>query len=80
MRKVYAGLFSSIDGVVGAPNERRPGFDEEMGAALQRMLEEQYAVLRGTPVLWRGDSGCARPRQRVQAPGRLDEIRRRDKR
>ena len=61
MRKVYAGLFSSIDGVVGAPNEWRPGFDEEMGAALQRMLEEQYAVLRGTPVLWRGDSGCARP-------------------
>jgi hypothetical protein len=43
MRKVYAGLFSSIDGVVGAPNEWRPGFDEEMGAALQRMLEEQYA-------------------------------------
>ena len=50
MRKVYAGLFSSIDGVVGAPNEWRPGFDEEMGAALQRMLEEQNAVLRGTPM------------------------------
>jgi dihydrofolate reductase len=47
MRKVYAGLFSSIDGVVGAPNEWQPGFDEEMGAALQRMLEEQDAVLLG---------------------------------
>jgi hypothetical protein len=27
MRKVYAGLFSSIDGVVGAPNEWRPDHD-----------------------------------------------------
>jgi hypothetical protein len=41
MRKVYAGLFSSIDGVVEAPNEwqpafdeEKPAFDEEMGAAL----------------------------------------------
>jgi hypothetical protein len=34
MRKVYAGLFSSIDGVVEAPNEWQPAFDEEMGAAL----------------------------------------------
>jgi dihydrofolate reductase len=47
MRKVSAGLFSSIDGVVEAPNEWQPGFDEEMGAALSRMLDEQDAVLLG---------------------------------
>jgi len=47
MRKVTAGLFSSIDGVVEAPNEWQPAFDEEMGAVLSRMLEEQDAVLLG---------------------------------
>ncbi|MEY2449906.1 MAG: hypothetical protein QOH79_3382 [Acidimicrobiaceae bacterium] len=47
MRKVTAGLFSSIDGVVEAPNEWQPGFDDEMGAALNRMLEEQDTVLLG---------------------------------
>jgi dihydrofolate reductase len=47
MRKVYAGLFSSVDGVVEAPNEWQPAFDEEMGAALGRMLEEQDTVLLG---------------------------------
>ena len=47
MRKVYAGLFSSIDGVVEAPNEWQTAFDEEMGAALSRMLAEQDAVLLG---------------------------------
>jgi dihydrofolate reductase len=47
MRKVYAGLFSSIDGVVQAPNEWQPAFDEEMGAALSRMLDGQDAVLLG---------------------------------
>jgi dihydrofolate reductase len=47
MRKVTAGLFSSIDGVVEAPNEWQPGFDEEMGAVLSRMLDEQDAVLLG---------------------------------
>jgi hypothetical protein len=31
MRKVFAGLFSSLDGVVGGPNEWQPSFDEEMG-------------------------------------------------
>ena len=51
MRKVYAGLFSSIDGVVQAPNEWQPAFDEEMGAALSRMLEGQDAVLLGR-VTW----------------------------
>jgi dihydrofolate reductase len=47
MRKVFSGLFSSIDGVVQAPNEWQPGFDEEMGAALSRMLDGQDAVLFG---------------------------------
>jgi dihydrofolate reductase len=47
MRKVTAGLFSSLDGVVEAPNEWQPAFDDEMGAALSRMLDEQDAVLLG---------------------------------
>jgi dihydrofolate reductase len=47
MRKVVAGLFSSIDGVVEAPNEWQPAFDEEMGAVLSRMLDEQDTVLLG---------------------------------
>jgi dihydrofolate reductase len=51
MRKVTAGLFSSIDGVVEAPNEWQPAFDAEMGAAMSRMLEEQDAVLLGR-VTW----------------------------
>jgi len=44
MRKVFAGLFSSLDGVVGGPNEWQPSFDAEMGAALSRMLDEQDAA------------------------------------
>jgi dihydrofolate reductase len=47
MRKVYAGLFSSVDGIVQAPNEWQPAFDEEMGAELSRMLDGQDAVLLG---------------------------------
>jgi dihydrofolate reductase len=47
MRKVFAGLFSSLDGVVQAPNEWQPTFDAEMGEALNRMLEEQDDVLLG---------------------------------
>jgi dihydrofolate reductase len=51
VRKVTAGLFCSLDGVVEAPNEWQPAFDEEMGAKLSRMLEEQDAVLLGR-VTW----------------------------
>jgi dihydrofolate reductase len=47
MRKVVAGLFSSIDGVVEAPNEWQTSFDDEMGAALSRMLDEQDTALLG---------------------------------
>jgi hypothetical protein len=31
-RKVFAGLFSSLDGVVETPDQWQPSFDEEMGA------------------------------------------------
>lgn len=47
MRKIYAGLFSSIDGVVESPDQWQPAFDDEMGAALGRMLDGQDAVLLG---------------------------------
>ena len=47
MRKVFAALFSSVDGVVEAPNEWQTTFDEEMGTAMMRMLDEQDAVLLG---------------------------------
>lgn len=47
MRKVYAALFSSVDGVVEAPNEWQPAFDDEMGAAMGQMLDKQDAVLLG---------------------------------
>ena len=47
MRKVFAGLFSTIDGVVEAPNEWQPAFDKEMGEALNQMLDGQDAVLLG---------------------------------
>jgi dihydrofolate reductase len=56
MRKVTAGLFSSIDGVVEAPDQWQHAFDDEMGAALSHMLEEQDAVLLGrvTYTEWAG--------------------------
>ena len=47
MRKVYAGLFSSVDGVVESPDQWQPAFDDEMGAELSKMLDEQDAVLLG---------------------------------
>jgi dihydrofolate reductase len=47
MRKVYAGLFSTIDGVVESPDQWQTAFDDEMGAALSGMLAEQDAVLLG---------------------------------
>jgi len=47
MRKVTAGLFSTIDGVVEAPDQWQTAFDDEMGAVLSHMLEEQDTVLLG---------------------------------
>jgi dihydrofolate reductase len=56
MRKVTAGLFISLDGVVEAPNEWQFAFDDEMGAAMSRMLDQQDAVLLGrvTYTEWAG--------------------------
>jgi dihydrofolate reductase len=47
MRKVFSGLFASIDGVVESPNEWQPAFDEQMGVALGAMLDGQDAILLG---------------------------------
>ena len=47
MRKVTASLFSTLDGVVEAPNEWQFAFDDEMGAAMSRMLDELDVVLLG---------------------------------
>ena len=47
MRKVSAALFSTLDGVVEAPNEWQFAFDDEMEAAMSRALEAQDAVLLG---------------------------------
>ncbi|MFI0367327.1 dihydrofolate reductase family protein [Actinomadura sp. 1N219] len=47
MRKVQAGLFSSVDGVIESPDQWQLTFDDEMGAVMSRMLDEQDAVLLG---------------------------------
>jgi dihydrofolate reductase len=56
MRKVVASLFSTLDGVVEAPNEWQFVFDDEMGAAMSRMLDEMDTVLLGrvTYTEWAG--------------------------
>src|SRR5450759_5997882 len=47
MRKVVAGLFITLDGVVEAPNIWQEHFDEEMGEAMMEQLTSQDAVLLG---------------------------------
>ena len=48
MRKLTAGLFHSVDGVVEAPNLWQfDAFDDELGALLTRVLEATDAVLLG---------------------------------
>lgn len=48
MRKVTAGLFHSIDGVVEAPNLWQfDAFDDELGAALGAMMASTDTVLLG---------------------------------
>src|SRR6266700_2382631 len=47
MRKVIAGLFITLDGVVEAPNKWQEHFDEDMGQALTEQLASQDAVLLG---------------------------------
>lgn len=48
MRKLTAGLFHSIDGVVEAPNEWQfDQFDDGLGAALGKVLEATDTVIMG---------------------------------
>jgi dihydrofolate reductase len=48
MRKIVAGLFISLDGVVEAPNTWHfPYFNDEMGAAIGASIEESDAMLLG---------------------------------
>lgn len=48
MRKIIAGLFIALDGVVEAPEEwHLPYFNDEMGAAVEGMLAEADTMLFG---------------------------------
>ncbi len=47
MRKVVAGLFITMDGVTEEPGHWQETFDEDMGAALQKKLDETDAILLG---------------------------------
>jgi dihydrofolate reductase len=48
MRKIVAGLFISLDGVVEAPDQWHfPYFNEEMGEAVQSMMGSSEAMLLG---------------------------------
>src|SRR6266480_6474609 len=47
MRKVVAGLFITLDGVVESPDKWQEHFDEDMGEAMMEQLTSQDAVLLG---------------------------------
>jgi dihydrofolate reductase len=47
MRKVSAGLFITMDGVTEEPGNWQETFDEDMGAALQKSLDETDAIVLG---------------------------------
>jgi dihydrofolate reductase len=48
MRKIFAGLFMSLDGVVESPDKwQLPYFNDEMGAAIQSQMDESDAMLLG---------------------------------
>lgn len=47
MRKVASGLFITVDGVVEEPGNWQETFDEDMGAALQKSLDETDAIVLG---------------------------------
>lgn len=48
MRKVFSGLFISLDGVVEAPNEWQfDNFDNDMAEAMGKVLADEDAVLLG---------------------------------
>jgi dihydrofolate reductase len=48
MRKLFAGLFHSVDGVVEAPNRWQfDAFDDELGASLGQVIARTDAVILG---------------------------------
>lgn len=47
MRKVVAGLFMALDGVVESPDKWQEHFDEDMEEAMMEQLASQDAVLLG---------------------------------
>lgn len=47
MRKLAAGLFITMDGVSEEPGHCQETFDEDMGAAIQGMIEEADTILLG---------------------------------
>ena len=48
MRKVFSGLFISLDGVTEAPNEWQfDSFDEDLGTEMGAMIAETDAILLG---------------------------------
>jgi dihydrofolate reductase len=48
MRKIVSGLFISLDGVVEAPDRWQfPYFNDEMGAAVQSLMDGSEAMLLG---------------------------------
>ena len=60
MRKVTAGLFHSVDGVVEAPNLwQGESFDDDLGMLLGEMMGRTDTVLRGRIgyEAWRKDFG-----------------------
>ena len=60
MRKITAGLFTSVDGVIEAPDQWHfPYFNNEMGAAVDAQLGAAETILLGreTRQLRRGLAG-----------------------
>jgi dihydrofolate reductase len=47
MRKIAAGLFITMDGVSEEPGNWQETFDEDMGAAMQGMIDETDTILLG---------------------------------
>ena len=47
MRKIAAGLFITMDGVTEEPSNWQETFDEDMGAAMQAVLDRTDTILLG---------------------------------
>jgi dihydrofolate reductase len=70
MRKITAGLFISLDGVVEAPDQWHfPYFNEEMGAAVDATLGAADTVLFGRKTYdsFAGGRSARRPARRTPA-------------